>query len=35
MGVLVNNTITKGNNHFGPYLYDQAESTHDLHDFFH
>jgi hypothetical protein len=28
MGVLVGNTITKANNHFGPYSDNEAESTH-------
>jgi hypothetical protein len=30
MGVLVDNTITKVNNHFGPYCDNEAESTHDM-----
>jgi hypothetical protein len=34
MGVLVNNTLTKANNLFGPYRDDEAELTHGLHQTF-
>jgi hypothetical protein len=34
MGVLVDNTITKGNRHFGPYRDNEAESTHGLYEIF-
>jgi hypothetical protein len=34
MGVLVDNTITKANNHFGPYCDNEAESTHGLYEIF-
>jgi hypothetical protein len=34
MGVLVDNTITKVNEHFGPYSDNEAESTHGLSEIF-
>jgi hypothetical protein len=34
MGVLVDDTITKANNHFGPYCDNEAESTHDFYEIF-
>jgi hypothetical protein len=34
MGVLVNNTITKANIHFGPYRDNEVESTHGLYEVF-
>jgi hypothetical protein len=34
MDVLVDNTITKANKHFGPYRDNEAESTHGLYAIF-
>jgi hypothetical protein len=34
MGVLVNNTVTKVNNRFGPYRDNEAELTHGLYQIF-
>jgi hypothetical protein len=34
MGVLVDNTVTKANNHFGPYRDNEAESTQGLFEIF-
>jgi hypothetical protein len=34
MGILVHNTITKVNNHFGPYHNNEAKSTHGLNEIF-
>jgi hypothetical protein len=34
MGDLVDNTITKANNHFGPYCDNEAESNHGLYEIF-
>jgi hypothetical protein len=34
MDVLVDNTITKANNHFSPYHDNEAESTHGLYEIF-
>jgi hypothetical protein len=34
MGILVDNTITKVNNHIGPYCDNKAESTHGLYEIF-
>jgi hypothetical protein len=34
MGVLINNTITKVNNHFGPYRDIEAKLTHGLYEIF-
>jgi hypothetical protein len=33
-GVLVDNTITKTNNHFGSYCDNESESTHGLYEIF-
>jgi hypothetical protein len=34
MGVLVDNTITKASDHFGPYCDNEAESTNGLYEIF-
>jgi hypothetical protein len=34
MGVLVNNSITKANKHFGQYRDNEAELTHGLYEIF-
>jgi hypothetical protein len=34
MGVLVDNTMTKRNNHFGPYHDNETELTHVLYEIF-
>jgi hypothetical protein len=34
MGVLVDNTMTKVNNHFGPYHDKEVKSTHGLYEIF-